>query len=328
MNVLYIIGNGLDISLGMKTDYQSFYDYYSTLETKDSDIISLKANIEAGRYQTWADLEAGLGEYTKYLGMEKVFLKCLEHMKRSLGVYLKEQFDQRDYRAVNRFAQDFYNPAKYLDGKIKERYDSFIDSITLALRDFSPRVVTLNYTNTIEDIHSILNIQGPELLHLHGSIEDGIVMGVSDEDQIANEAFRHSRNVTEDFVKPSYNDACLNNNNVICERWIKEADMIVLFGTSLGETDRKWWRMIGQQLLGGELDTMILYFAFDKDKDCRLHPNHRLRWTEEYQQELLTKFEIPESRINSVLPRICIGINKPIFHLEKNPSAVLPPMAH
>ncbi len=83
MNVLYIIGNGLDISLGMKTDYQSFYDYYSALETKDADINNLKANIEAGRYQTWADLEAGLGDYTKYLGNEKVFLKCLEHMKRA-----------------------------------------------------------------------------------------------------------------------------------------------------------------------------------------------------------------------------------------------------
>lgn len=328
MNVLYIIGNGLDISLGMKTDYQSFYDYYSSLETKDADIINLKASVEAGRYHTWADLEAWLGDYTKYLGTEKAFLKCLDHMKNSLCVYLKEQFDQRKFRIVDRFAQDFYNPEKYLDGKIKERYDSFINSIALPLRDFYPHVVTLNYTSTIEEIYSYLNVKGPELLHLHGSIEDGIVMGVSDEEQISNETFRHSRNVTEDFVKPSFNDACLNNNNAICERWIKEADMIVLFGTSLGETDRKWWRMIGQQLIGGELDTMIIYFAFDKDKDCRLHPNHRLRWTEEYQQELLTKFEIPESRISSVLPHICIGINKPIFHLERITPPIMPPKAH
>jgi len=94
MNVLYIIGNGLDISLGMKTDYQSFYDYYSSLETKDTDIINLKASIEEGRYQTWADLEAGLGDYTKNMSSERVFLKCPDHMKISLGSYLKEQYDQ------------------------------------------------------------------------------------------------------------------------------------------------------------------------------------------------------------------------------------------
>ncbi len=186
--------------------------------------------------------------------------------------------------------------------------------------------MTLNYTSTIEDIYSILNIQAPKLLHLHGSIEDGIVMGVSDEDQIANETFRRSRNVTEDFVKPSYNDACLNNN-ATCERWIREADMIVLFGTSLGETDRKWWRMVGKQLISSELGTMIIYFAFDKDKDCRLHPNHRLRLTEEYQHELLTKLEIPESRISGILSRICIGINKPIFHLEKKTPPSMPSKA-
>lgn len=327
MNVLYIIGNGLDISLGMKTDYQSFYDYYSALETKDADINNLKANIEAGRYQTWADLEAGLGDYTKYLGNEKVFLKCLEHMKRSLETYLTEQFNKRDYSIVNRFMNDFYNPEKYLDSKIKERYDSFIDGISLPLRDFSIRIVTLNYTSTLENICSSLKVPVPELLHLHGSIEDGIVMGVSDEDQIGNEAFRRNRNVTEDFVKPSYNDACLNNNNAICERWIREADMIVLFGTSLGETDRKWWRMVGKQLISAELDTMIIYFAFDKDKDCRLHPNHRLRWTEEYQHYLLTRLEIPESRIDGVLSHLCIGINKPIFHLEKKTSPPIPPKA-
>ena len=188
--------------------------------------------------------------------------------------------------------------------------------------------MTLNYTRTIEDIFSLLNAKMPELLHLHGSIEDGMVMGVSDEEQIANEAFRKSRNVTEDFVKPSFNEACLNNNNLICEKWINEADLIVLFGTSLGETDRKWWRMIGRQLLGGELDTMLIYFVFDKEKDCRLHPNHRLRWTEELQQELLTKLVIPESRMSGVLSRICIGINKPIFHLESFPLSVLPPKAH
>ena len=328
MNVLYIIGNGLDISLGMKTDYQSFYDYYSALETEDADIANLKASIEAGRYHTWADLEAGLGDYTKYLGNEKVFLKCLEHMKRSLETYLTEQFNKRDYSIVNRFMNDFYNPAKYLDSKIKERYDSFINGISIPLREYSIRVVTLNYTSTLENIFSSLKARELELLHLHGSIEDGIVMGVSDEDQIANETFRRNRNVTEDFVKPYYNDACLNNNNAICERWIKESDMIVLFGTSLGETDRKWWRMVGQQLMSGESDTMIIYFVFDKDKDCHLHPNHRLRWTEEYQHELLTKLEIPESRISGILSRICIGINKPIFHLEKNIHPVLPPKAH
>ncbi|MBK7465948.1 MAG: hypothetical protein IPJ43_03540 [Saprospiraceae bacterium] len=38
MEILYIIGNGFDINLGMKTRYSDFYTYYKTTNSKSEAI--------------------------------------------------------------------------------------------------------------------------------------------------------------------------------------------------------------------------------------------------------------------------------------------------
>ena len=56
MNILYLIGNGFDLSLGMKTRYEDFYEYYCTLgETEqNADVIALKKTIKEGK-EGWQD---------------------------------------------------------------------------------------------------------------------------------------------------------------------------------------------------------------------------------------------------------------------------------
>lgn len=78
MRILYIIGNGFDISLGMKTGYPDFYRYYLSFSSKDDDITKLKDCIKDNKYETWADLEIGLGKYTSSISSPEIFLKCLE----------------------------------------------------------------------------------------------------------------------------------------------------------------------------------------------------------------------------------------------------------
>jgi hypothetical protein len=56
MQILYIIGNGFDLSLGLKTSYNNFYQYYKTVESDNVNIQKLKKNISK-TYESWADLE-------------------------------------------------------------------------------------------------------------------------------------------------------------------------------------------------------------------------------------------------------------------------------
>lgn len=61
MNVTYIIGNGFDLNLGLKTRYQDFYDYYMTKTSPNSQVELLKDTIKQDGYELWSDLEIGLG---------------------------------------------------------------------------------------------------------------------------------------------------------------------------------------------------------------------------------------------------------------------------
>ena len=51
MRILYFIGNGLNVSLGMKTRYPDFYEYYCSLDEnmQDRDVIRLRNSIEQGK---------------------------------------------------------------------------------------------------------------------------------------------------------------------------------------------------------------------------------------------------------------------------------------
>ena len=60
MYITFLIGNGFDINLGLKTRYSDFYDYYKYRATKDS--VILRWMHEDDDKGNWADLETALGE--------------------------------------------------------------------------------------------------------------------------------------------------------------------------------------------------------------------------------------------------------------------------
>lgn len=45
MQILYIIGNGFDLNLGLKTSYKDFYDHYKSVDSSKNSINNLKKNI-------------------------------------------------------------------------------------------------------------------------------------------------------------------------------------------------------------------------------------------------------------------------------------------
>lgn len=325
MNLLYILGNGFDLNLGLKTGYQDFYDYYKNVVNDDPDVVAMKKSIEGGRYSTWSDLEVGLGHYTKQVSDPDVFTKCLIDIKQCLIQFLRIQYEVRNYNPDSKkIAEDLSQPEIYLDEHTANAYSSFCKSRGAGFtKSLHIDVVSFNYTDTFEDIVSNRYGLVSRILHIHGQLTDSIVMGVSDMDQVSNVTFHGNRDIREEFIKPDYNDACLNARNSSFESLIDSADIIVLFGSSLGATDRKWWRLIGERMLKRDDVAAILYFPYDCNKDTKIHPNYRRRWTEEYQKELLKTFEIPVSETVDVLKRVFIGINTSIFALPMKTEPII-----
>lgn len=321
MNILYIIGNGLDIAHHMKTSYQDFFQYYLSLSTDDKDLLAMKKDIDSHRYETWADLEIGMGLYSSHCFKKDVFLKCLDDIKTHLKEYLsKESTKIPNYTVSSR--SGFINPGLFLDPEPKDIYDRWI-------REFQPGtvidVMTFNYTSTLEYLlgfkGSPIGLSGTtqlrSILHVHGTLDNMMVMGVNDSSQISNTSFKMDLDVKEDFVKPEYNDACMNNKNTLCEMLINGADMIVFYGTSLGESDDKWWKLIGKRM-GTDKYPLLVYLPYDEKKDLSVAPNRLRRWTLEYIDEIREKFDI-KIDVNVLVRRACVALNKSLFQISKAP---------
>ena len=66
MEILYLIGNGLDIAQGMNTRYSDFYKKYSKPYEIDIHPAAKKLRAEIDKdYTTWADMELSFGKYTE-----------------------------------------------------------------------------------------------------------------------------------------------------------------------------------------------------------------------------------------------------------------------
>ena len=93
MNIVFLIGNGFDMNLGMKTSYAAFYDHYTKTYGSLSKPVNLLMDNIAQYKDTnlWADLEKGLGEFTAKLSSTEELREAYFHINDALKDYLRDQ---------------------------------------------------------------------------------------------------------------------------------------------------------------------------------------------------------------------------------------------
>ncbi len=264
MNLLYIIGNGLDIGVGLRTRYPDFYKYYCRLDDgqRNDDVIKLRDSIAKGK-EDWKDLEYQLGQYTVNVkdaeSMERI---CLD-LSDSLREYLlgeQEKVKAEDFDR-NCFISHLIHPESYLLLTDREILYNGLPNIG----DRSINIITLNYTNTLEKI-LLLGKKGiaengvdpagirwnfDSLLHIHGTLSGSPLLGLDNVTQVANKELSANEDIRELLLKPNANVAIKSGIDNRCRDLIRSANLIVLFGVSLGETDLIWWKEVGARVKKG-----------------------------------------------------------------------------
>lgn len=85
MQTVFLIGNGFDVNLGLKTRYAELYDYYLNIRTENKNIKNLKQHLKENRSDLWSNLEIALGKYTaefsSFEQIEKVYDDINDEMK-------------------------------------------------------------------------------------------------------------------------------------------------------------------------------------------------------------------------------------------------------
>ena len=85
MNITFLIGNGFDRNLGLKTAYSDFVSYYKGLDTTDETLIKFHEHINENE-ELWSSAEEEIGKYTKEFeegeGDRKSFLQMPQRFLR------------------------------------------------------------------------------------------------------------------------------------------------------------------------------------------------------------------------------------------------------
>ena len=205
MNILYIVGNGLDIQYGLKTKYSDFYEYQLPIyeekkmtENYSNIIYDYILNDKKTNWENWSDLELALGELTKNPEVnEEEFMNALDKLNEDLNNYLsivQNKFDLTGKTIdIQKNLKEIYSQIP--DGS-KERVLQFIQSFSIATDYIN--ILTLNYTNILDRLiekeknkeyksfrsHNygcfIKNVE-----HVHGTLDFSLILGVNDENQIS-----------------------------------------------------------------------------------------------------------------------------------------------
>jgi len=93
MNIVFILGNGFDLNIGLNTSYLDFYSFYKNTPSSTSLIKKFKNEISAD-LENWSDLEKSFGEYTSKLNSKNEFFEVFYDVVDNLSEFIgQQQFD-------------------------------------------------------------------------------------------------------------------------------------------------------------------------------------------------------------------------------------------
>ena len=247
MNILYIVGNGLDIQYGLKTKYFDFYEYqlpiYKEKNKTEKYYNIIYDNIllnQDDNWENWSDLELALGELTKNPEVnEEEFMNALDDLNEDLNAYLHIEQDKFDLTGktidIQKNLKEMYSQIP--DG-LKERVLKYIQNFSIETDYIN--ILTLNYTNILEHLigkeknkeyksfrgHNygcfIKNVE-----HAHGTLEFSLILGVSDETQLSKEYKKSNKKY---LIKETIHAQARENRHFKNINLISQADLIIIFG--------------------------------------------------------------------------------------------------
>lgn len=275
MNITLFIGNGFDLNNGMNTKFTDFYDHIKNTKTKNEiDSNDIYTYIEKDR-DKWSYFEMQLGQLTFTYNEEKKdkLLEDINEFREDFIEYMTEQnslfsFDEKEARqSLSVTLTEYMDQLDEIEKQdIRSVYEKYPSSVVFNFINF-------NYTDTLERIVKqfapnkpfketyIKNVRRGnylrEIIPVHKQLETGMFLGVNDETQINSKIFTQNEQMS--LIKPLANDGFREDTNKKVENIIDKSNIVVIYGMSLGETDKKWWIYLGKWLKGSQNNRLIIY---------------------------------------------------------------------
>ncbi len=317
MKILYLIGNGFDINLGLNTKFTDFYEEYRKSQSKNEKIKKLKEEIRD--YETWADLEIAFGKYTSQIASTDIFYNLFVDIEDNLAEYLKIEEKKIDKYKVN--DNKFKSYLNYPEQSLPKKEENEIKKYKDNWNNWFVNVITFNYTRTFEklinnkEVFEIIRLNSKKtyfqgIKHIHGYIDKDMVLGVNDISQIGNKEFRKKSMILNSFVKSNCNNVIKHTIDEQCENEIEIANLICIFGSSIGLTDKIWWEKVGNQL---KRDCILIIFYRSNEPISERRSFEKEFIREEVKRDFLDKTTLSDEEKESVKNKIYVGVNTELF---------------
>lgn len=323
MNITFLIGNGFDLNCGMKTSYRDVYKGYCK-EKSDEPIIQNFKNQINGNLDTWGDFEVAMSKEMNSFQTEEDFLICLRDYKKYMNLYLvtEEKRINDLIRNGGEFTKDL------VAQEWKEALSSFYDGITHNLtRQINQRIykescsfsfITFNYTSTVESIREIKskNVFSDEIIHVHGKLNDDAILGMDNEQQISNCSFQLTNRTRRAFLKPFLNREYDDMRMVKALDVIRGADIVCVFGLSLGISDLMWRNAL-LETLSSDSPPEVFYFKHELSSLVNLTIDERMDIEENEKEKLLTLWNVPIKNKPQCTAHLHMPCGKKIFCFQE-----------
>ncbi len=327
MNIIFLIGNGFDINIGLKTRYKDFYDYYLSLDSsKDNDHVKkLKAHLKktlSTDDKYWSDLEIALGSYsTNFSSLEELELTYndLNDRFREFIIAIDEEKLDLSKFNIEKLKKSLAHPENCFCRAEKDILRKFYSNWSNS--DCDVKVISFNYTSTIEQLLNNQNskirldlwplntnrsVTLSQIIHIHGK-SDIPLIGLNDKSQILNPELREIVDVQEYLLKPLLNQMQGHRVDSDTLQYINSADVICIYGLSLGRTDAIWWDAIARMLLSKE--ARLIFYAYD-DEVPKYRPQLINRMKRRWKDTFLSSTTLTEEEKKRVSNKIFV-VNRP-----------------
>lgn len=324
MNIVYILGNGFDKAQGMSTTYPEFYSYLKENVKEGSELLNKMILQISSDILLWSDMEFALGSFTNATSDAEEFDEFYFELSEHLQQYLKNENDKfipkKEHKS--KFIVDFSQIDKYLPPLDKRRFNKLLESKTTN----NISVINFNYTNTLEKVFGMKNSTEvvylgnnttlKEIIHVHGTLGQSIIIGVDNEAQIKNINFRNNNDIKDCMIKLQSNNIMKQTRHLYCQNLIDKADLIILFGVSLGDTDAQWWERIGMNFVK-QKNLFIIQYLYNPEIISPTQMQKRGRLERNQQNFILDRMKISEEhRTPELRDRLFFVINEAIFKLS------------
>lgn len=294
--IAFIIGNGFDLQVGLKTRYIDFYKIYCDIKNNDSDLLTkFKKQIlqdEAQGWKNWSDFELGMGQQANKFNTPGDFLSCFDDFVVQFNAYLSSECDKIDWSSVDQNIKDeFLQSILAFTTRIKSvPQNTFAQALALPQdQNTNYAFLQFNYTNAFDKLLGYVREQfNPPKnrrmihsnMHIHGELDRHPIIGVDSIEQINTSSEKSfSESIKTVFVKPLFLKA-IQARNVSVQipakkaiSIIKSSSIICVFGASIGETDKTWWKEIGNWLQSKDnKDKYLVIFDVCGDADDGVSP--------------------------------------------------------